>query len=273
MEKELFVIRGEDKRNVHLARMLIEDGYNVAVWNNSTAEQSIPSVDETQVSEFPCILVLTLTASQEELIYVLNSLCYGSVCFGGYANEEVKKLARDKNIEYYNILEYEPFSVLNSIPTAEGALMYAMQNTSYTLHGSRVAVLGFGRVGKAVAKIFDACSCETIVVCRSYEQLAYAQAYGYGYAHLSELASILKNVDIVLNTIPEQILDRQMLSALRSDVLIMELASGKNNIDYPAAKEFGLNVIAANGLPGKVAPVTAAKYIKETILHFLGKTR
>lgn len=40
-------------------------------------------------------------------------------------------------------------------------------------------------------------------------------------------------------------------------------------MDFEAARELGLNVIHALALPGKVAPVTAAKAIKETIYNML----
>ena len=40
-------------------------------------------------------------------------------------------------------------------------------------------------------------------------------------------------------------------------------------MDFEAARELGLNVIHALALPGKIAPVTAAKAIKETIYNML----
>ena len=42
-----------------------------------------------------------------------------------------------------------------------------------------------------------------------------------------------------------------------------------SGVDFEAARELGLNVIHALALPGKVAPVTAAKAIKETIYNML----
>ncbi|MHB1315195.1 MAG: NAD(P)-dependent oxidoreductase [Christensenellales bacterium] len=269
MDQIYFVIRGDDKRNIHLAKMLRDDGYEVALWENPSCENEIPPVNMARIGAAPCILALPFSSSQEDIVYAIETINSGSVCFGGFANDETLKCAKIKNIAYHNILEHEPFTILNAIPTAEGALMCAMQNTLYTLHGSKVVVLGYGRVGKAAAKIFHACSCETTVVARSEEQLVYARSSGFRHAQLLELAPVLKDADIILNTIPAPILNRQMLSAIRPNALIIELASGKYNIDYSAANELGINVIVASSLPGKVAPISAARYMKEAILYYL----
>lgn len=46
-------------------------------------------------------------------------------------------------------------AVLNAIPTAEGAIQIAMEEMPVTIHGSKALVLGFGRVGKTLAKMLD----------------------------------------------------------------------------------------------------------------------
>lgn len=40
-------------------------------------------------------------------------------------------------------------------------------------------------------------------------------------------------------------------------------------MDIEKAKERGLKVVLALGLPGKVAPLTSAKYIKEVVERIL----
>lgn len=42
-------------------------------------------------------------------------------------------------------------------------------------------------------------------------------------------------------------------------------------VDFDSAKKLGLNVIWALSLPGKVAPVTAAVFIKETIYNIINE--
>ncbi len=45
------------------------------------------------------------------------------------------------------LAELDEMAILNSIPTAEGAISRAMQELPVTLHGSRAVVVGFGRCG------------------------------------------------------------------------------------------------------------------------------
>ena len=45
----------------------------------------------------------------------------------------------------------EELAVANAVPTAEGAVQLAMEQMPVTIHGARVLITGFGRVGQAVA--------------------------------------------------------------------------------------------------------------------------
>lgn len=49
-------------------------------------------------------------------------------------------------------MKREELAVLNTIATAEGAIEIAIANTNKILHGSNVLVLGFGRIGKVLAR-------------------------------------------------------------------------------------------------------------------------
>ena len=75
--------------------------------------------------------------------------------------------------------------------------------------------------------------------------------------------------DIIINTIPFQILDTERLDLVKQDVVIVDLASNPGGVDRKAAREKGLKVIWALSLPAKVAPLTSAEFIKETLYHVL----
>ena len=49
----------------------------------------------------------------------------------------------------------------------------------------------------------------------------------------------------------------------------MDLASEPGGVDHPAAQALGVPVVWARGLPGKVAPHTAAEYLKDTVYHIM----
>lgn len=104
---------------------------------------------------------------------------------------------------------------------------------------------------------------------RRYEQLAWAQAMGLGTEHLAHLAGWLCGYDLIVNTVPAQVLGRLELEDVKEDCLILDLASKPGGVDLRAAGELGLTVIWALSLPGKVAPVTAGAAIKSTIYNML----
>ena len=56
---------------------------------------------------------------------------------------------------------------------------------------------------------------------------------------------------------------------MKKDVVIIDLASNPGGVDRKAAREKDLKVIWALSLPGKVAPLTSAEFIKETLYHVL----
>ena len=62
-----------------------------------------------------------------------------------------------------------------------------------------------------------------------------------------------------------KLLKKEELDSFRKDITIIDLASKPGGVDEEYAKEIGVKVIIALGIPGKEQPTTAAKYIKETI--------
>ena len=63
--------------------------------------------------------------------------------------------------------------------------------------------------------------------------------------------------------------DLTLLQSERADTLIIELASAPGGTDLKRAEELHLHVIDAPSLPGRVAPKTAAEYIKEAVYNIL----
>ena len=159
--------------------------------------------------------------------------------------------------------------VTNAVPTAEGAVQVAMEELPITLHNARVLILGFGRVGKLAAHRMGVLGAKVTVAARDYEDLAWASAYGYEAAKLETLSYELGGMDLVVNTIPAQVLDARRLSFLNPEAFILDLASSPGGVDREAALALGLRVLQAPGLPGRTAPVTAAAAIRDAVYHIL----
>ena len=73
--------------------------------------------------------------------------------------------------------------------------------------------------------------------------------------------------DAVINTAPAMVIPS--MEALKKSCLLLELASAPGGIDRERAEQLGLRCIAAPGLPGRYAPISAAGLIHEAIRNIL----
>jgi dipicolinate synthase subunit A len=160
-------------------------------------------------------------------------------------------------------------AILNAIPTAEGAIQIAMEELPITLHNSNVLILGYGRIGKILAKMLHGIGANVYVEARKYADIAWIKSYCYKPVMLNEISQIIGDMNLVVNTIPSLILNCELLNKLNKDCLVIDLASKPGGVDFDKAKEFGIKAIWALSLPGKVAPVTAAEFIKNTVYNII----
>lgn len=157
----------------------------------------------------------------------------------------------------------------NAVPTAEGAIEIAIAETPFTIHGSKSLVLGYGKIGKILSKDLYGLGAQTYVEARKYADLAMIEGHGYEPLPLDNLKDHIHEFDIIFNTIPSLILDDEILAKVKKDALIIDLASKPGGIDFDAAKSYGLKVIWALSLPGKIAPVSSGAIIKDTIMNII----
>ena len=169
-------------------------------------------------------------------------------------------------IDYFERPELE---CLNAVPTAEGCLQLLLRLRQYTVWESEFLVLGYGRIGAAVAQRLLALGGRVTVAARRAEQLAYARCAGCGTVPLARLEQILPRQTTLINTIPAPILPRSRLALLPPGALVLDLASLPGGTDFTAAQELGLQAEHALALPGKCAPKTAGLLIGQTVLALL----
>lgn len=180
-----------------------------------------------------------------------------------------RQLMADYGLTLLDYYDREETQIANAIPTAEGALQLAMESTDRTLHASRCLVIGYGRIGRMLADRLLALGAEVTVSARKYGDLAWIQAWGFQSLRTGGLTGRLERFDLIFNTAPALILDGARLGETREDCVIIDLASAPGGVDLEAAKQLDRRVIQAPGLPGKVAPRTAAAAIRESIYHIL----
>lgn len=279
MIKNIAVIGG-DLRIVKLVEMLEKENYTVSTYGLEKAPEITNKSNSIKecVKDADIVLGPLPLSSNGEYINtpfsenkiaiddLLNNI-EGKTFIAGSIKQEVYDKINGKNITVFDIVKREELAVLNAISTAEGAIQIAINETPRNVHGNNVLVLGFGRIGKVLSKMLDGIGAHVACEARKTTDLAWIKAYGYEPINLIELKEHLHKFDIIINTIPYIVLTKEMLQEVKEDALIIDLASNPGGVDRNAIKELGIKFNWALSLPGKVAPITSAEFMKETLLN------
>lgn len=274
-------IIGGDSRIAYLARMFAKDNNSLNLFGLEKCEllkdfNHSKSIDEVLQK---CDLLITsiplskdgkyvnavYTAGKIEVESIFKNIKNKNVITGNITNEIEKYINAENNIKLIDVMKLEELTVLNVIPTAEGAIQIAMEKSNITLHNSNCLVLGFGRIGKILAKMLSGIGAKVYCEARKEQDIAWIKSYGYNAINLKKLHQNLYKFDFIFNTIPYMILDETALKLINKECVLIDLASKPGGIDFNKAEELGLNYEWALALPGKVAPKTAAKYIFDVI--------
>ena len=265
-----FAIIGGDLRIIKLAQMLAKDGNKVYAYGLEKAEElknynnivfaeklskAIREDVEVVIGPIPFSSNgTTINApfsekeiSIRELMHHLNA----KILIAGSITPDVYDMANDEYIEIIDIMKREELAVLNTISTAEGTIEIAIANTNKIIHGSNVLILGFGRIGKVLARKMAGLSAKVTCAARKEEDLAWIRAYGHKETNINVLGENLAEYDLIINTVPHLILTKERMQYVKNDCLLIDLASNPGGIDKKAAKDKNLKLIWALALPRK----------------------
>ncbi len=202
---------------------------------------------------------------------MLASLSPGTPVFVGVAKPLLKQMAAGSGVTLIEVMEIDEVAILNSIPSAEGAVQIAMEKTPITIHGSKSVVLGFGRTAVTLARTLKALGARTTVVARDTAARARAVEMGLETVDFVALPEVLSTAEIIFNTVPFMVLDEKVLNRIPLEALIIDIASAPGGTDFSAAKKLGITAIHALGLPGKVAPKTAGNILAGVVPRLLAE--
>ncbi len=282
-----FAIIGGDLRVIKLAIMLARDQNEIFVYGLEKAEElkNNPNIKYCEsikkaIQEVEIVIgpipfssngkTINMPFSDKEvtireMMHVINA----KVLIAGGITPDVYEMANDEYIEIIDIMKREELAVLNTIATAEGTIQITIENTNKIIHGSEVLILGFGRIGKVLARKLAGLSAKVTCAARKDEDLAWIQAYGHKATNINTIGENLRQYDIIINTVPHIILNEERLQYVKNECLLIDLASNPGGIDKKAVKDNQLKFVWALSLPGKVAPTTSAEFIKDTIYNII----
>lgn len=270
-QQATLVFAGGDLRSVAAARRFAADGRRVLLtgFDRYTSpcgeeplqfvhlpEQAIPQGDAVILpmpyTKGSGVLLSPFSASAMPLDTVFRLAEGAKAVCGGMLPEEDERF-----FDYCD----ESMLLRNADVTAEGALILAGQALPICLNGARAVVLGYGRIGKRLAAKARALGCTVTVAARKESDHALIRMCGHEAIGFDALPETLSRADIVFNTVPAEIFSEAALANLPDSVPLIDLAGG--------VKLSGERVLRAPGVPGKYAPETAGRILKESVERIL----
>lgn len=257
-------IIGGDNRFKILREKLISDGFSVAslglLKNDGedieTADTLIFPVPTTKdkVTVFAPLTDRKIYLSEMEKFSKNKKLVISyNYTFSGEKNVDLEKS--------------DAYALLNSVPTAEGAIKIAIENTDFTLWKSKVLVIGYGRVGKVLANRLLSLGAFVTIAARKEYDFSLSETFGLDYINTESLNHTNLDYDIIFNTVDIKVIDDKTLEKLNCSLLLDLSTFGGFSLEK--ANGLGLRAIKAPSLPVKTAPKTAAEILYKTVRKIL----
>lgn len=275
-----FLLGGGDERQIHTAEALEKSGYTVKTFylpqcRFSSSESIEKEIESAQGIILPLPVsrngtdLFTVTGEKVRIKNIVDRMDKSKTVFGGMFNTGTSKILIEKGIRFYDYFEREEVSVLNSAPTAQGVLKVILNNTDRIIQELNIAVFGYGRTGKTISDTLIALKSSVTVCVRKYSDIACAQLKGMKGCLIKDFLPHADKFDFIINTVPSLIINSEITNRLKSDCIIIDIASAPYGTDFSAAEKAGIKALLCPSLPGKTAPATAGSIIAQGILNII----
>lgn len=271
-----FVIIGGDKRQKYLGEYLKKQGISVETYGlydwDDDSERLKALITPKSVIVLPLpvskngkTVFMPFSRRELPLTRLMGLISYENKVFGGMFGEDFSRSLQEKQIPFYDYYD-STFISENAYLTAFGTLKIILEHIDFAVSLGSFAVTGYGRVGRETAELLKKLSCDVTVFARSEEAQNTASLRGCKAEKLSKLCEQADKFDIIINTVPQNIIDAQTLKKMRADCKIIELASAPFGVKTEEAEKYSVSVIKAPGLPGKYTAKTAGELIGKKIV-------
>jgi len=265
---------GGDRRALLLSGLLADDGYTVETIGLTDSDQEKVHIGQADAVLFPypfsvkagCVPVLEGDSIRPEeiLMQLKKDACILSGAgLAGYVPQ--------KTFRWMRYTDAPEFAERNAALSAEAAVCEAMLHGRLALMDMQILVTGYGLFGRALAQKLRALGAKVWVAARREAQRNQAVADGMKALSLQELETVLPRMNLVLNTIPANILDEHLLKRIPRDCWLLEMASAPYGFDRELAKALGVSCAHLPGLPARYAPASAALILYDAVRELLGR--
>ena len=220
-DKHIFAVLGGDTRQRTVAKRLIDKGACVRTFGllecESISGAEVCGTAERAVRHCDAI-ILPLPASRDgaslstmdqnipqTMLFEIISLAKKHkvrYILGGMLPEDFVEQCGEQGIEVFDYYKRESLQEKNALPSAEGALMVAMENTDITVFGMKTLICGFGRIGKKLAYILKRLGASVTVAARRDEVICEAILCGYDTLKIDGDFYVGCEYNVIFNPLP-----------------------------------------------------------------------
>lgn len=158
-----------------------------------------------------------------------------------------------KEYEIVDLLDDPWYLARNANITAHCALELALAKLPVTLEKCPVLVIGWGRIGKCLAKLLQGLGACVSVAARKESRRVMIEALGYRSIAPEEIRP--ERYRLIINTVPAMVLPTVPGTGLKMDLASVPGMGGRD-------------ILQAKGLPALLAPESSGELIAQTVIQW-----
>ena len=266
---KLLIIQA-DNRQLYMSQYLEKNGFDVTVFtpnllsgdnerNFDGATFALPTVKNSRIN-------CEYDVSCENILPLIKK---DGVVFSAMADEAFLEKIYDAELKHYDFYKREELIILNASLTAQAVLELVLINSNVSLSDLKILVTGYGKTGEAIADILLANKVSVTVAARKIKDRTRAEIKNIRAVSFNEIKNYSDEFDFVINTVPETVIGKNLLSTFSENCIFFEVASKPYGIDIGEAEKQNKKIIIASSLPGKYVARSAGEVIAKTIINMI----
>lgn len=176
----------------------------------------------------------------------------------GLSTEKIKQIG----CNVVSFLEFDDIKKLNNKITVDG-----IENDIKEKNKSTITILGYGNIGK---ELYNRLSEKNVncIVGEIDEKKVKDLENSFNTLNINEFKRVVKVSNIIINTVPKNIITDEIVDEIKDDTYILDVASYPYGIDQSKIKK--LNYHLYSGIPGKYNPEESGKVLLKKIKGIIG---
>ncbi len=249
---------------------LKDKGFDCTLYNPNLTPDNNERCFDGVVFALPSVKFSRVNCEYEvKLENILSLVKKGGYVFSAMADKTFLDAVNEAELKNHDYYEREELVIHNAYLTAEGVLELVLVNSDVSIKNLKILVTGYGKTGEAISDVLSRNFADVTVAARKERDRARVRSRNMNAIDFCEIKNQAQNFDFVINTVPTEVIGKNMLAKFRDNCVFLEIASKPYGIDIHAAESQNKKVIIASSLPGKYVSHSAGIFIADTVINIV----